>query len=60
MPHVSLVYGIDFPSRKLEIISALPPEVRTSFLVKSVTLIQSRQSIGAEGLARDCGVSVSR
>jgi 2'-5' RNA ligase len=41
MPHVSLVYGSFPESRKLEIISALPPEVRTSFLVKSVTLIRS-------------------
>ena len=41
MPHVSLVYGSFPESRKLEIIRTLPPEVRTSFLVKSVTLIRS-------------------
>ena len=41
MPHVSLVYGSFPESRKLEIIGTLPAEVRTSFLVKSVTLIRS-------------------
>ena len=41
MPHVSLVYGSFPESRKLEIIGALPAAVRTSFLVKSVTLIRS-------------------
>ena len=41
MPHVSLVYGLFPESRKLEIIGALPAAVRTSFLVKSVTLIRS-------------------
>jgi 2'-5' RNA ligase len=41
MPHVSLVYGTFPESRKKEVIAKLSPEVRTSFVVKSVILLES-------------------
>jgi 2'-5' RNA ligase len=41
MPHVSLVYGSLAESRKKEIIQALSPDVRTSFIATSVILLRS-------------------
>jgi hypothetical protein len=44
MPHLSLVYGFYPETLKREIINRLPSDVRASFIVRSLCLLEARST----------------